>query len=197
MKGKLLLLFCLMFPFFLFSQVHIGISGGGGLDNMVSLRASIPVEIALSKSLSLQPAFVFTQQHIPALLFRLGTLQDYRRATVHYIAVPLAFKVRIPFESFIFYVMTGPQLAYATSLNVTYVEDGIFGSKKFDFERAQVSRWDASIVSGIGVEKVIRKNCKIRFELVHLLGLMDIDQCANSAIYTEGKVFNLGFMIPL
>ena len=93
--------------------------------------------------------------------------------------------------------MTGPQLAYATSLNVTYVEDGIFGSKKFDFERAQVSRWDASIVSDIGVEKVIRKNCKIRFELVHLLGLMDIDQCANSAIYTEGKVFNLGFMIPL
>ena len=69
MKGKLLLLFCLMFPFFLFSQVHIGISGGGGLDNMVSLRASIPVEIALSKSLSLQPAFVFTQQHIPALYF--------------------------------------------------------------------------------------------------------------------------------
>lgn len=197
MNGKFLLFFICFLPFLLTAQVHLGINCGGGLDNLVSLRASVPLEIELSKSLSLQPAFVYTQLHTPALLFRLGNLLEYRRATISYVGTPILLKIRIPFESFIFYVMTGPQMTYATSLNVTYVEDGIFGTKKLDFKRVQISRWDVSVVSGIGVEKVIHNNCKIRFELLYLLGLMDIDQRTASSIYTEGKVFNLGFMIPL
>lgn len=197
MNCKLLLLLLLLFPCVLSAQVHLGVNVGGGLDNLVSLRAAVPVEIELSKSLSLQPALIYTQQHIPALLTRLVKLQDYRRATVTYVGMPVVLKVRLPFESFTFFVMTGPQVAYATSLNVSYLEDGIYGSKKMDFDQARVSRWDVSIVSGVGVEKIIRNNCKIRFELLYSLGLMDIDKRAKSAIYTEGKIFNLGFMIPL
>ena len=197
MNSKLLLLFLLLFPFFLLAQVHIGVNVGGGLDNMVSLRAAVPLEIELSKTLSLQPALTYTQQHTPALLFRLGNLRNYRQATIGYVGVPVVLKIRIPFESFIFYAMAGPQVDYATSLNVNYLEDGIFGTKKLDFEQVQIARWDMSVVSGIGVEKVIHNNCKIRFELLHLLGVMDIDKQRDSAIYTEGKVFNLGFMIPL
>lgn len=194
------LLGCLLwlgFGYSLMAQVHLGVNSGGGLNNMVSLRASIPVEIALSKPLSLQSGFIFTQQHTPALLWRLGYHRDYRRATINFIGLPVLVKYRFTLSPFSLYTFAGPQLDYGTALNVTYLEDGILGGEKLDFQQWQIARWNASVTVGIGIEKNIRNNCKIRFELQYLLGLTDLDQRTLSSIYTEGSVFNLGFMIPL
>ncbi len=179
------------------AQVHVGINSGGGLDNMVSLRASIPLEVVLSKNISIQTGFIFTQQHTPALLWRLGYQRDYRRATISYIGVPALAKYRFTLSPFSLYTFAGPQVDYATALNVTYLEDGFLGGEKLDFKQWQIARWNASVIVGVGIEKIIRNNCKIRFELQYLLGLTDLDRRAASSIYTEGKVFNLGFMIPL
>ncbi|MFN7120360.1 MAG: outer membrane beta-barrel protein [Saprospiraceae bacterium] len=188
---------CLGFYASLTAQVHVGVNGGGGLDNLVSLRASIPMEVAFSKTLSLQSGFTFTQQHTPALLFRLGYQRDYRRATIGYLGVPLLVKVRFTMSPFSLYTFAGPQLDYGAALHVTYIEDGLLNSEKLDFSRWQIARWNVSAVAGVGIEKIIHNNCKIRFELLYLLGLTDIDRRSFSSIYTEGKVFNLGFMIPL
>lgn len=179
------------------AQSYLGFSAGGGFDNLVSLRASVPVEMELSKTMCLQSGFIFTQQHTSALLFQLGNQRDYRQTTIDYIGFPIFIKYRITAQPFNFYVFAGPQVDYALALCATYVEDGLFSDEKLNFTSHQIFRWNVSAVAGIGVEKEIRNHCKIRFELLRLLGLTDIDERAASSIYTEGSVFNLGFLIPL
>jgi hypothetical protein len=196
MNGTWLFLWLSIFPLFLFGQVYIGVNGGGGLNDLVSLRVAVPVEVQLSKSWRLQPALVYTQQHTPALLFRLSKLGDYRRATIEYIGLPILCSGRFSLPPFAVYATAGPELNYALTLKAT-LENSSFRQERLDFNSLQVSRWSVSVIAGIGLEKVIHNDCKIRFEFLYLLGLSDIDINSESSIYTEGKIFNLGLLIPL
>ncbi len=179
------------------SQTHIGISGGGGINDMVSLRASLPVQVKLSPSLSFRAGFVFTQQHNTDILRKLNAFRDYRRTTISYVGIPLQLQASLPFRAFSVYALAGPQINYGLSFSTSYLEEGIYGNERLDFEKLQVRRFDLGLSTGIGISANIRKDQVLFIEMLMLLNFYDIDADPIGEIYNEGKVFNLGFLFPI
>ncbi|MDX1942290.1 MAG: outer membrane beta-barrel protein [Saprospiraceae bacterium] len=179
------------------AQMRIGVSGGGGLDGTVSIRAAIPIEIPINKALSIQSGVVFQKRHNPQLLPGLGYEHDYRQPTIAYLGIPVLLKARLDMHSFWAYVLTGPQVDYGLSFSATYFEDGFFGYEKLDFETFQVARLDFGMNIGAGFEKEISNNCKIFAELLLTFNFRDIDKSATYEVFNESRIFNLGFLLPL
>lgn len=178
-------------------QTYLGLSAGGGIDGMISLRAAVPVEHTFSKTFSLYSGISFTQQHNAELLLKLDRELDYRRVTLSYLGIPLLIKTRFSMNSFFVYVMAGAQLNYGVGLTTSYLKEGTYGSQKLDFENIGITRWDLGLNTGIGVEREISKECKIFAEFLLLFNFYDIDRDPANEVYNEGKVFNLGFLFPL
>lgn len=180
------------------AQTHLGVNGGGGLDNLISLRAAIPIERTFSKTFSVRTGVAYTQHHNPEILFLLNQKRDYRRATLSYLGIPLLAKFRFAFTNHIhLYCISGVQVNYALRFTASYIEDEIFGTEKLDFKQLQIRRLDVGLNAGIGIEKYISNNCKIYAEIVYLMGFSDLDVSATNEIFNEGRVFSLGFMLPL
>lgn len=179
------------------AQVHIGINGGGGINNLVSLRAGIPVQFQLSETFSLRSGGVFTQQHNPEILRKLNHFRDYRRVTINYVGIPLQLQAELPLRSFSVYALAGPQVNYGVSIKTSFLKDGIYGSENLDFDELGLSRFDIGLTTGIGVATDIRNNCRLFAEVLFLINFFDIDRHPSEEIYNEGKVFNLGVQFPI
>lgn len=180
------------------AQTHFGINGGGGLDRFISLRAAMPIEHTFSKSFSIRTGIAYTQYHNPEILYLLNQKRDYRRATLSYLGVPVLAKFRFALTDGIYlYGISGPQVNYALHFTASYIEDEIFSTEKLDFKQLKIRRFDIGLNGGIGIEKYISNHCKIYAEVVYLLSLNDINGNSNNEIFNEGRVFSLGFMLPL
>jgi hypothetical protein len=197
LKRSALFGFLLLLSSYAFAQIHIGINGGGGINNTVSLRAGIPVEIPLSGTFSLRSGGMFTQQHNPAILRKLDPFRDYRRVTINYIGIPLQLQTELPLRSFSVYALAGPQVNYGISISTSFLKDGAYGSEHLDFESLRLSRFDIGLNAGFGVATDIRNNCRLFAEVMFLINFFDIDQNPSEEIYNEGKVFNLGVQFPI
>lgn len=181
-----------------YSQTYLGINGGGGLNNLISLRAAIPIEYTLSKTLSIRTGVAYTQHHNPEILFLLDPRRDYRRATLSYLGIPVLLKLRFELtENFYVYFLSGTQVNYALYFTASYIEDEIFATESIDFKQLMIRRLDVGVNAGIGIEKNISNNCKIYAEISYLLGFSDIDKRPENEIFNEGNVFSLGFILPL
>lgn len=189
--------FFLLFGWVANAQSYIGISGGGGINDMVSLRASIPIEVKVSDILSIRSGLVFTQQHNRELLQKLDFERDYRRVTIGYIGLPLQFQVQIPVQNFSIYAVAGPQVNYGIKLTTSFLEAGTYGSEQLSFNALNLSRFDIGLNAGIGLQTIIRNDCKLFVELLFLIHFHDIDKSATGEVFNEGKVFNFGFLFPL
>ncbi|MBK7873304.1 MAG: outer membrane beta-barrel protein [Saprospiraceae bacterium] len=179
------------------AQARLGVSGGGGLDGTVSLRAAIPLEISINKTLSIQSGMVFQQRHNAQLLPGLGYEHDYRQPTIAYLGIPVFLKARLDLHSLWVYALAGPQIDYGLSFSANYLEDGFYGYEKLDFETFQVARLDFGMNIGAGFEKEISNNCKIFAELLLTFNFHDIDKSASYEVFNESRIFNLGFLLPL
>lgn len=191
-----MLFFC--FARLVFAQTQVGVSGGGGLDDFISLRAALPLEFTFSKTFGIRTGVAYTQHHNPEILFLLPPGRDYRRASLSYLGVPVLAKFRFAITDGIhIYGLGGPQVNYALRFTASYIEDEIFGIEVLNFKQLKLRRLDIGLNAGIGVEKNIRNNGKIYAEIIYLLGFSDIDRSSTNEIFNEGRVFTLGFMLPL
>ncbi len=180
-----------------FAQVYTGLSGGGGLDGRVSLRATIPVDVLVSRTVSVQSALVFTQQHNAQIVAKLGNERDYLRTTIWYAGIPVMVKARFVGNAISIYALAGPQVNYGFDFSASYVEVGYYKRQKLKFKELAISRLDIGVNAGLGLEKEISNRCKIFAELLILFNFYDIDNNTMSEIFNEGKIFNLGFLLPL
>lgn len=197
LKRSLLFFFLMLSGILASAQTYAGLSAGGGIDGMVSLRAAVPVEHAFSKTFSFYSGISFTQQHNAELLLKLNHERDYRRVTLSYLGVPLMIKTKFSLNSFFMYALVGTQLNYGVGLTTSYLNEGTYGAEKLRFQDIGITRWDVGLNAGIGLEKEISNDCKIFAEFLLLFNFYDIDQDPVNEIYNEGKVFNLGFLFPL
>lgn len=168
-RRSLILGFLMLLSGFATSQTFLGISGGGGIDDMVSLRASVPLQVKLSKTLRLRTGLVLTQQHNADILRKLDRLRDYRRTTISYIGVPLQIQVSLPIQSFSVYAVAGPQVNYGVSFSTSFLEDGNYGNQRLDFDDLQIKRFDLGLNAGLGVSANIRNDRILFIEMLLLL----------------------------
>ncbi|HMO41567.1 MAG TPA: outer membrane beta-barrel protein [Saprospiraceae bacterium] len=196
-KAILLLLSLGLLQTPLIGQVFAGLSGGGGLNDRVSLRASLPVEFSLGKHWHLRTGLLLTQQHNPEILRKLDRSLDHRRVTISYLGVPLTLKGAVPTGTFTPYALGGLHINYGLRITTAYIEGGTYGSQLLDFHALQLTRYDIGAHAGLGVEKEINGRSKIFAELLFFFNFYDIDRAPFAEIYNEGQVFSIGILFPL
>ncbi len=180
------------------SQIYIGLSGGGGLNETSSLRVAALVEGKLADMLQFQTGIVFQQQHNRAVIWKLNPLTDYRTVSMGYLGVPLLATLNIDFQSFRFYILGGVQIAYGVGGSVSYIDEaGLYKFQQLDYKKLTINRLDIRANAGAGFAKVISNDYQIFVEFYYSLGIYDIDQHPNSEIFNESQTLHVGLLLPL
>lgn len=192
-------LFLLAGGYVCLSQRYIGIVGGAGLTSQVGLRVGLTAEWKLGRSanLSFQPEWTYLQRGNKELIRKLPGDRRYWLVTTEYMAMPMLFKARLDWQPVALYLLAGPEISYATSVQANYDEAGGIYREKLSFDQVDLRRWDMGATFGIGVEKTIRNRKKIFLDFRYYLGLKDLDTDDNSDVFHEGKVLNMGIVFPL
>ena len=180
-----------------FSQVYIGISGGGGLPDQVVFRGGAPVDIEIKANFSLRVEAIFAQRENIGVLSKLSSGRNYILPVINYLELPVLAKFRLPFELFDFYGLVGPHVGYGLKLSSTYLEDNIYYQETLSFSETGVARFDCGVMFGAGIEKEISQGRKIFIDLRYYLGLKNINLDPGEQIFNEGRSFALGFLIPI
>jgi hypothetical protein len=181
----------------LFAQVHIGIGGGGGLPQQVVFRAAAPLEISLARHSALRVEAAIAQRGNRFVRGLFTAKREYYLPVITYLEAPLTLMARIPFESFDFFVLAGPQFNYALRLTADYREDHIARREVFDFETLGLHRFDYGLGFGGGIEKSIERGRRIYVEFRYYLGARDLNRGGDAAIHNAGGAFGIGFFMPL
>ncbi len=189
-----LLLFCM--PVLLSAQHYVGLGGGGGTPNKIGLRLSLPVNIHLTRKISLQPELVYVEHGTSQILRKLNN-RDYRSSQAAYLALPVLLKAGVTFEKLNIHLIVGPRFAYGIRLSANYLTDTGYFREKLSFDEAEFRPFDFGALFGVGLEKEINKNRKIFLEGRYYFGLIDLDREADRVIYPEGFYMNIGLLIPI
>lgn len=180
------------------SQIYIGLSGGGGLNETSSLRVAALVEGKLTDMLQIQTGIVFQQQHNRAVIWKLNPLTDYRTVSMGYVGVPLLATLSLDFQSFRFYILGGAQVAYGVGGSVSYIDEaGLYQLQQLDYKKLTINRLDIRVNAGAGFAKVIRNDYQIFIEFYYSLGIYDIDKHPNAEIFNESQTLHVGLLLPL
>ena len=191
----LLLLFVAKSP--LHSQHYLGVSGGGGINTEVVFRAAVQHEVSLSQNVSLQTELAYIERENRELLLRLIGKKNFRHAKISYLELPIFVKAKMPVKSIQLYALAGAKIGYGLRLSASYLEDSRLIEERLQFGEQHVSHFDFGLNLGAGIEKTINKDRKIFIDYRFYLGLLDIDQLAETDIFNQGHVFNIGFLIPI
>lgn len=179
------------------AQVYIGLGGGGGIPHEVLFRAAVPLEISLRENISIQTGAAFVQRENTEVLVNLSRSRNYLRPVINYLELPVLLKMNLPFEIFDFYGFIGPKVAYGVQLNSTYREDNRLFQEHLNFKESNISRFDAGLSLGVGIEKKISRGNKLFIDFRHYLGFFNINTGEGEDIFNGGKAFTIGFMIAL
>lgn len=180
-----------------FTQDYLGISGGAGLANEVGVRAAAVGEFKINNFFSLQPEISFVQRLNKDILRVLEPNIDYRQASVEYLEWSVLSKFSLSIETFHLFALIGPKAGYGLNLKANFIEDDILITRKLSFTDQGIGRFDWGINVGAGVEKKIRKGRKIFIDYRYYLGLKDLNEHSETAIFNQGAMLNLGLLIPI
>ena len=177
-------------------QSFLGLSGGGGLPDQVVFRGAVPWEWSLQEWFSIQPELAFVQRENLSILPLLPASRQYVLPVISYLEQPLSAKLNLDLQVFGIYALVGPKVGIATGLWSTYWEDNVLYREKLAPD-VFLERLDFGLNLGAGVEKVISNDRKIFVEARYYLGFFNIAKQEEGEAFNEGKLFNLGFKVPL
>ena len=188
---------CFITPKVGFTQDYLGISGGAGLASEVGVRAAAVGEFSRNNFFSIQPELSFVQRVNNDILRVLEPNIDYRQASVEYVEISVLSKFSLSIEAFHLFALIGPKIGYGLNLKANFVEDDVLITRKLSFTDQGIARFDWGINVGAGLEKKIRKGRKIFIDYRYYLGLQDLNEYSEAAIFNQGAMLNLGLLIPI
>lgn len=205
------------------AQVSVGLRGGvnlarweweksadvnkSAIKNMTGIYVAAPVEIAVTPYFSIQPELAFIQKGVrlnDKTIFSEQTLESDARTILNYLEVPVLAKAHVGNELFRVFAVAGPEVAYALNGKVKLemtTSNGTTETSKtdenIDFKDANMSRFDAGLLLGGGVEMKVGVGSVI-LDARYNLGLTNLSTDSEAhAVYNRGIMLSAGFKVPL
>ncbi len=197
MKRYLLLYLFLGSPFLLTAQWFVGIRGGG-LPTSVPISGGIGVEWVHNGSLSGLTELAYTLRENPQVTDNFPTDQEYYTAQLHYLTLPVLVRVNLPFGQSRLFLEGGPEVGRLHRANGQYTRNGLSSQiVSFQPEAVRLNSWDAGLVLGGGFGQQVGRGGLITLEFRYFLGLVDINDRRDAAMYNQGELLLLGFYLPV
>lgn len=191
-----LAIFCLTVVF-VDAQSYFGVMGGGSLTDEVEVRGALPVEWKKNDfwAFRFEPAFVIRGNR--EVNGKIKQASDYLDISLSYLECSFLAKLSLPWNAVAPYLTMGIQAGYGLSVQSRHIEDSKYFENRYKFKAIELNQLDGGLTFGFGIDKEISKNKKIFADFRYYLGIADIDSNGDEEIYNEGKVFSIGFLLPI
>jgi len=155
------------------------------------------IEYNIKNNWALQLEVNYQEQRKSFLLT--GSERMLNLSVLEYIRLPLLIKYKIPFKSWSLSGVLGLNPGYAVELKSgsTNQNFNLIEYEILSFSENNIRRFDFSILTGIGVEKILANNLKTKLSLRYNLGIIDIMEDPQSTFYNKGYALDIGFLVPL
>ena len=197
MKRLLPFLVFILLTVNLSGQVNIGFMGGGSLSDEVEVRGAFLLEWPMSRywGIRVEPAFAIRGNR--EVVRKINISSERSAESLSYLELSVLSKFILPLDDFRPYVVLGIQAGYGVSVRSSYIDGPLSLKEKYSFKEVQLDPFDAGLAFGIGIDKEIRRNRKIFADFRYYLGLVNFDSDEGGDIFNAGKVFSIGFTLPL
>ena len=178
-------------------QVNVGIMGGGSLSDEVEVRGAVLLEWMMNKYIGfrVEPAFTIRGNH--EVVRKIDISPERSAESLSYFELAILSKFTLPFDDFRPYAVIGLQAGYGIGVRSSYIDGPYLFKEKYSFDQVKLDPVDGGITFGVGIEKEIRRNRKIFADFRYYLGLVNFDEDERGDIFNAGKVFSIGFAMPI
>ncbi len=197
MKKNLYLVIFILLANHSYSQAYLGFMGGGSFSEEVEVRGAMSLEWAKNKYLSFRFEPAFTIRGNREVARKIGNSADRSAESLSYFELSALTKFSMPLKIFNPYAVLGVQAGYGLGVKSSYINGTDIFQEKYAFEDLDLDPFDWGVTFGLGLEKEIHKNRKIFADFRYYLGLMNFDAIEGGDIFNAGKVFSIGFLLPI
>jgi len=201
------------------AQTYVGLQGGVSvsktplrLDNDLftlnqkskhSVLYALVVESKLKKNIYFQTELQYLKEGSTLYKRDLnGSDFFYVINEIKYLKLPLLLKYKLKIADYLIYASAGPSLSYALQgrsyrLMIDDREINEQTEEAIDFEENGISKFDAGIAFGAGLEKIIAKKVKLTVGFNYYFGFINIGKQSEETIFNESQSFFIGASVPL
>ena len=201
------------------SQTYVGIQGGVSVsktplrldDQLFTINQSfrhhvfyaLNLETHLKKNFYLQTGFQYTKEGATLFKRDLDAPDFYYVINdLKYLRVPVSLKYNQKFSDYLIYGSVGSVIGYSLGGNTyrimsdnTEMREQI--TDNIDLNEYGLSTFDAGMLFGLGLEKIIAKKVKLAVGFNYYFGLVNIAKQRDESIFNESHSIFIGASIPL
>jgi hypothetical protein len=177
------------------AQALIGGSAGGWPGD-VQISATLDKEIPLAKQWHLIFSPYYTRINAPALLEFIPLERDYYDLIFSYTGLEAGLGINLGEGSLIPFVQIRGFTGYGLRLQGNYQEGFNFTSERLNYQRLQLERWEAGLITSLGLKHRLSRGRLIFLALHYRHGISAVNQ-GQAPYFHRNLLFRAGIFIPL
>ena len=175
-----------------FAEQHINTDDDYQSNQITGLVIGIPLELALSKFIALQPEINFQQRGGEVVYFNSQGIRTSVENEFNYLEIPLLLKVGYTSNRFSLAAVGGPSFSYALGGNTTFTLANVSTENAINFDDDDINRSDVNLILGAQVGLPLGPG-KLMVDGRYNYGISDVD---DRTIFGEDEKFtNRGFSL--